>query len=335
MSLRGAWSRRLLAVLGAAAGVVSVASASASADTIGHTFDGVNICPAGVAFWEPSYAAPSAGEITSFSMQTRSSDSGERVAFLVLRPTNTPDTWTVVGKTGAETLAGSGGVETFTLPVPIGMQTGDAIGLYALDQVSTCGQNFGGAGVQDDFTSNPPIGATLTSAPAGHDELNLSADFTPGVMVDSHVSTPVTVTDTLTLGRLYTVTVQGTYSPWTAMLMSTPWWPYKVCGAPEDAPMFPSPGVTNGRVGSDAASIFAQALRYGCGTKLEQPWTSYKLLLNFAGALQAIPPTTSDPASHTYTYAVLGEGLPLQALISDSNYKDNYGQLLVVAVPQS
>jgi hypothetical protein len=69
------------------------------------------------------------GLISSFSFQLDSRNTGQQLDFLVLRPARDENSYTVVGKSGLVTLAGTG-LETFTVNPPIAVQLGDFIGFW-------------------------------------------------------------------------------------------------------------------------------------------------------------------------------------------------------------
>lgn len=128
-------------------------------------------------------------------------------------------------------------------------------------------------------------------------------------------------------GVAYQVEVQGTYSIWGSTL-----WSAGSCGgAPEDEPMFPSPGGANGTVGVDAGFYFAvpdgSAL---CSGPVPRASNSLDFSVD-GGATYADPepigaPTAPDP-DHTYRFALVGQGLPVQVKREDSPSDDNYGRL--------
>ena len=97
---------------------------------------------------------------------------------MVLRPTGTPNSYTVVGKTGLVTLAGTG-LETFTANIPV--QSGDILGYWTESAVANCLRN--GSGFIQTFDStpvDPSVGDTHSYMGIGFANLNLSANLVTG-----------------------------------------------------------------------------------------------------------------------------------------------------------
>jgi len=141
-------------------------------------------------------------------------------------------------------------------------------------------------------------------------------------------SHPITATGpTLDNGTTYVITVTGTWSYWFAQ----DWQTYGTCAgsAPDDMPMFPSPGTTNGLVGDDAAWHFAgpQGGLSDCGTPpVEGP--SLEVSLDDGSTfddLQVIDPGTAPNPSHTYHMLVIGQGQGIAFRFYDEKTVDNYG----------
>jgi hypothetical protein len=111
---------------------------------------------------------------------------GGSVGLVVLRPTATPGTYTVVGNSQVQAVANVSGIRTFTLgtiadPV-IAAQGGDYLGVWLPGFVNACG--FGsGAGLRVGvFASQPAVGATVSLTPTGSSVLvNISATLTPAL----------------------------------------------------------------------------------------------------------------------------------------------------------
>jgi hypothetical protein len=133
--------RHVLLAMGVVFAVLPVGSALADT-TIGQTGTGLAcqaVDPGGV-FGDTGYVVPAGGgTITSFSIQVTRPN--EQVDFLVLRPAG-GGTYTVVGKTGVQTLTPTG-VETFPASVPV--QGGDILGFWFNGFLGDCGYSGSGA----------------------------------------------------------------------------------------------------------------------------------------------------------------------------------------------
>jgi hypothetical protein len=136
--------RRVL--LGAGLALAALPAAPALAQTtIGQTGGGANItCGPQMVIADTSYVVPSGGgTITSFSFQSVAANAGQQLDFLVLRPTGGSN-YTVVGKTGPVTLAGTGAVETFAANIPV--QGGEILGLWHPGRLTACVRGVGTGG---------------------------------------------------------------------------------------------------------------------------------------------------------------------------------------------
>ncbi|MGB0091072.1 MAG: hypothetical protein WBP81_00805 [Solirubrobacteraceae bacterium] len=129
-------------------------------------------------YGDTGYVVPGGGgTITSFSFQVRTADTP--VDFLVLRPTVTAGSYTVVGKTGVQTFTGTG-VETF--PASVRVQGGDILGFWFNgENLNNCahagsGENLVFSTGQDDPSTGDTV--SLFASPGGAD-LNESANLVP------------------------------------------------------------------------------------------------------------------------------------------------------------
>src|SRR3954447_2737110 len=113
--------RAALAVATAALATLALAAPALAATTIGQTGGDPNtMCFGAIVRADTNYVVPSGGgTITSFSYAPVPGNAGQQLDFLVLRPTPTAGNYTVVGKTGLVTLAGTGGVETFAANISV------------------------------------------------------------------------------------------------------------------------------------------------------------------------------------------------------------------------
>jgi hypothetical protein len=142
---------------------------------------------------DTSYVVPSGGgTITSFSFQSDSSNKGQALDFLVLRPMGEND-FVVVGKrlvmlTGP-TPPSTTKVETFSADIRV--QGGDVLGFWgnAHDdsvEIANCAHDRVGGGFPEFEIGfpDPNIGDTITPSgdhPPGHFDLNESATLVPAV----------------------------------------------------------------------------------------------------------------------------------------------------------
>jgi hypothetical protein len=115
--------RRLSLLVAVAFATWPAASALAATTTIGQVGGNDAECSGFSAWADTNYVVPSGGgAITSFSFQSDSSNQGEQLDFLVLRPAG-GNSYTVVGKTDLVTLKGFGPEpETFPPTRPISVQ---------------------------------------------------------------------------------------------------------------------------------------------------------------------------------------------------------------------
>ncbi|MEO8458156.1 MAG: hypothetical protein ABI559_10120 [Chloroflexota bacterium] len=137
----------------------------------------------------------------------------------------------------------------------------------------------------------------------------------------------------LTAGQHYTVTITGTYSYWFA----NDWESQGVCTGetPEDMPMFLTPGVTDGKVGDDAAWHFAgpKAPLSDCDATVQH---DFAVSLDGGNQIIRVPATdagTEPNPGHVYHYDVVGQDQPVVFFVLDSKRIDNYGVLKITVEP--
>ena len=176
--LAGVRVRRLLLFAGLAFAALPAGSALAGT-TIGQTGGGAPCFPGGggVAA-DTNYVVPTGGTvITSFSFQSDSSNTGQQLDFLVLAPETGSD-YSVVGKTGVVTLAGTG-LETF--PADISVQSGDILGFWTnASELNNCAHDVssGGGALGGFVGGDPNIGDTVTlNQPDSLLDINVSANL--------------------------------------------------------------------------------------------------------------------------------------------------------------
>ena len=106
-----------------------------------------------------------------------------------------------------------------------------------------------------------------------------------------------------------------------------------ICGTPEAEPMFPSPGVKNGKVGFDAETLFARPVAEDVCADWPAPMTTRRFEIH-DGERWFHPTTllgryTSPRADHTYTYALFGEDARPVFRVRDEPTYDNYGRFKI------
>ena len=133
----------------------------------------------------------------------------------------------------------------------------------------------------------------------------------------------------LEAGRSYALAIQGTYSVWTSE------WDGGACkGIPDSAPMFPSPGGTNGPAGADPEYRFAIAEGSSLCSSEDVPDESNSVEWSVDGGstfvhTDPVPAVTAPNSDHTYVYEVVGEGSPIIFQREDGTSSDNYGILKI------
>jgi hypothetical protein len=167
---------------------------------------------------------------------------------------------------------------------------------------------------------------------------DIGAD-TVALKLDSHApagsSSSVTTPDVLTAGRLYAVTVSGTYTAEAANAWS-PTSSYRRCGTPDEGgPAEPSVGQPPRPAAIDAFSTFAAVVASGApcpplparnGAFQFDLGTGSRYLLT---PLNVASDSAAPRADHTYVYVVRGQGHALETLVDDVNPRDNDGVLSV------
>jgi hypothetical protein len=141
--------RRLLLLVGLVFAALPVGSVLA--DTVVGQIGGTGGSCSGPNVWaDSSYVVPpGGGTITSFSIAVTAGNANQQVDFLVLRSA-AENKYTVVGKTGAKTLAAMPELETF--PASVLVQGGDILGFWT-PELADCAHPGSGpiiAGSQDD-----------------------------------------------------------------------------------------------------------------------------------------------------------------------------------------
>jgi hypothetical protein len=336
--------------------VALTATAPASASTIGNTSPPRTdaFCSGDAAVWDVTYALPSGvWNVTSFSYRSFTdgdghTSQGDSTDFFVLRPLDTTGTsYTVVGHSGLETLATPSNLETFSNFAPFHAHTGDVLGFYVPQELDFCfeGGDLNNHIGADITVTDPAPGTTVTRDFPVFFDLNEAATADQiGALLDTFSSgrtgsTPPAPGPVLADGQQYAITVRGTCSGYAASLMNggTPGW--KVCGSPESAPTWPSPGRANGRVGQDAEYAFARPQANRCDPHVQLPLAygnQHPAIVFDTGdgtGFHHYAPNNGYNADHVYAYTVTGHGAPLQVEELDTNTRDNYGQLEALVEP--
>ena len=150
------------------------------------------------------------------------------------------------------------------------------------------------------------------------------------LMLDLHqgsrrVAGPVYSSRPLEERQNYVIHVAGTFSVWSpgAWDTSMGW------GEPEEAPMFPSPGRSNGRTGIDPFYLFAHFREY-TSNQNSSPIRSNKFQISLDGGLTWFnpdPPNLVYQEDHHYEFEVTGEGVAAGFRRLDDPTYDNYVML--------
>ncbi|MDQ1710553.1 MAG: hypothetical protein QOE45_3 [Frankiaceae bacterium] len=114
----------------AALAALAIFPAGASADTTVGTIGVAGLCGTGQQEGVGSAAMPTSGTVTDLAFQSYDQTAGAKETLQVLRPTGTPNTFTVVGRTGELTDPGTGAVVHAAVSIPV--QAGDVVGVYAV-----------------------------------------------------------------------------------------------------------------------------------------------------------------------------------------------------------
>lgn len=133
-----------------------------------------------------SYTVPSGNwNITSWSTYAY----GGSMGLLVVRPTATPGTYTVVGESQLQTLGAASALQTFSLNTitdpPIAVQGGDLLGFWATRGTQGCAliSAPGDTYVYGDARAPRPSVGTVISTNSGTERLlNISATLTPALL---------------------------------------------------------------------------------------------------------------------------------------------------------
>lgn len=177
-------TRRLLAALALFTLALGATVGSAASVTIGQTLPGSTRCFGDLWFIQTSpasYAVP-AGNWNITSWSTHAGIPGGSMGLMVFRNVGipgTPDLYTVVGASSVEALTANS-LNTFTLPVPIAVQGGDLLGMFATDG-TFCAMDGAGK-VEGSYTPAPPVGSTIIPALDNPARLgNISATLGPAL----------------------------------------------------------------------------------------------------------------------------------------------------------
>jgi len=142
------------------------------------------------------------------------------------------------------------------------------------------------------------------------------------------VAGPASGAVALVAGSAYVLEVKGTYSIW-----SSTSWQQPCGGTPEPAPMYASPGGDTGKVGKDAAWIFAwpTAAASLCpnGTPLSAPRAQSLLEVSVDGGATWTRPTPREStlqSSHEYRFDVVGGGQAVKVRLDEPG---QYGELSI------
>jgi hypothetical protein len=139
-------------------------------------------------------------------------------------------------------------------------------------------------------------------------------------------------------GRLLVAEVKGTVSYWYWKVWSHPTLqsPFtKICGIPENTPIFPSPGRHTGHVGIDPEFTFARPWTKGQCSKFPLPRHSASFQVSNGGPYAHVNPlggrTALPTANHRYDYPIKSTGGVIKFLLLDApGTADNYGRFRII-----
>ncbi|MFN2467071.1 MAG: hypothetical protein ABR521_02915 [Gaiellaceae bacterium] len=146
--------------------------------------------------------------------------------------------------------------------------------------------------------------------------------------VDSRNGAPTASSGVLASGAPYTVGVHGTFSRY-----SPAWTQGGTCGAPEIAPIYPSPGVANGPVGFDSDRAFAEP--QSCSGTYPKHASTIEFSLDGGSSWSHVEPVAAGDEAHEWIYSLTGQGSALRIRMTDCIvcFDDNYGMFRVEAAP--
>jgi hypothetical protein len=162
--------------------IMAPAGSAVAETTIGQLGGGFG-CTGGrlpAVLGDMSYVVPrGGGTITSFSFDSDSSNAGQQVEFLVLRPMGGGN-YSVTGKTGLVTLKGTG-IERF--PTSSRAEAGDVLGIWSPGSVENCAHVDSGAIFDSGaFATDPDVGEMIaTHLLIDGFDLNELASFAPSL----------------------------------------------------------------------------------------------------------------------------------------------------------
>jgi hypothetical protein len=185
------------------------------------------------------------------------------------------------------------------------------------------------------------------AAPAASAHYNSSSSLSLELLsLDTHETAndgaagPVSTSKPLKTGKKYALLVRGSFSAFAASQWesTTPGSP-GACGIPEAAPIYPSPGQTNGKVGQDAETQYAKVFRLPCPPPIDRfPFHAmdFQMQLNTGSGYTHTEPL-GGPFSvpnpyHLYVYFLTGQGQPLKVQLLDSSTSDNYGVFKMLVI---
>jgi hypothetical protein len=139
-------------------------------------------------------------------------------------------------------------------------------------------------------------------------------------------------------GRLLVAEVKGTISYWYWKTWSHPTLqsPFtKICGTPENAPIFPSPGRHSGHVGIDPEYIFSRPWSKGQCAKFPVPRHTAAFQISNGGPYAHVEPLGGHPtapaSNHRYDYPIKSTGGVIKFQLLDApGTADNYGRFRII-----
>jgi hypothetical protein len=164
--------------------------------------------------------------------------------------------------------------------------------------------------------------------------LNFREAGTPAQPLGDGAAGPVSTTSAFAAGRYALVVVAGSVSAFQPNLWEAPAG-FHVCGTPDSQPIFKTPDVTNGKVGTDAEYNFGRPFpnRISCPPAFPRHQSLFEM--DFGDGFKHYEPVAGKPTgylAHFYAYFIKTQGARVGFREEDSNTTDNYGMYKILVL---